>query len=93
VETLEAIVGAGDLRASLEAIRDKLAHELDEGVACKRCGGAISSPTPALAKALRETLTALDAIRAPEDSKSDDLKAKAARRRARVAKRAGGRGK
>lgn len=79
-----------DLRLALEALRDHLATELESGVACKDCGGVISSPAAPLAKQLRDTLTQLSALAPVKESVSDDLKAKRAARQAEVAERAAG---
>lgn len=88
--TLSEAATGGDLRASLEALRDCLAAEIEAGVACKACGGSISSPTAPLAKQLRDTLNQLAALHVPKGSVSDDLKTKRAVRQAGVAKRAAG---
>ncbi len=76
-----------DLRGQLEWLRDTLVNEIAGGQTCIRCGGSLSSSTPALAKQLRDTLNQLDSMAVPEGSKSDDLKRKRAERQARVAKR------
>lgn len=80
-------LSSDDLRESLVALRDLLAKELEAGVKCKACGGAISSPTAPLAKQLRDTVNELAALVVPEGSKTDELKRKRADRQARVAKR------
>ena len=72
--TLSDVVAKGDLRDSLEALRDRLAAELDGGVFCKECGGAVSSPTAPLAKQLSDVLKALAALpTGKEESLDDDL--------------------
>lgn len=88
-DLVEAVTSE-ELRVSLEALRDHLANEMANGVACKACGGVVSSPTAPLAKQLRDVLTQLSQMAKPKGSVSDDLKAKRARRQAGVAKRAAG---
>lgn len=79
--TLTEVVKAGDYRASLEALRDKLAAEIEAG----------SGNTAALAKQLADVLHKLADMKPPEVSKVDDLaKRRAARRSAPVSKRATG---
>ncbi len=80
----------GDLRSALEALRDSLASEIEDGSRCVKCGGGLSSPTPALAKQLRDVLNQLASMPGEKRSVTDDLKAKRARRQAGVAKRASG---
>jgi hypothetical protein len=82
-EGLAATIGDGDFRRSLEAIRDKLAVEL------AAAEGRDAAP---LAKELRAVIAQLEALPGGrEGSKSDDLAAKRAARRAapRRAKAAG----
>lgn len=81
-------VSSGDLRASLEALRDALAAEIETGSRCVKCGGGLSSSTAALAKQLRDTLAVLATIKVPEGSKTDDLRRKRAERQASVQARA-----
>lgn len=67
-------VRSGDRRASLEAIRDQLAATLAE---------ADAQQVASLAKELRAVITELDSMpRTREGSKSDELAAKRATRRA-----------
>lgn len=79
--TLAETVKGGDLRASLEAIRDHLATELETGASCKKCGGVLSSPTAPLAKQLAEVVRQIDRLPTKEASAVDDLAAKRAARR------------
>lgn len=79
---LSETIAEGDLRASLEAIRDHLAHELEQGADCKKCGGVLSSPTPALAKQLTAVIAQLDQLPTKEASDVDDLAAARRKRRA-----------
>lgn len=88
--SLTETVAEGDLRASLEALRDRLALEIETDPRCIKCGGSVSSPTAALAKQLRDVLVQLSAMAKPEGSKTDELKRKRAERQARVAKRSAG---
>lgn len=83
-EPLPTVVASGDLRRSLEALRDHLAKEL---------AGAGARDAAPLAKQLRDTLNQLSAIATPEKSVTDELKAKRAARQAEVANRAPGRDK
>lgn len=65
----------GDLKAQLEAVRDALAAEMDQDPKCAKCGGGISSPTATLAKQLTDILVRLAALKVPEVSARDELKA------------------
>ena len=80
--TLSETVAAGDMRASLEAIRDHIASELEEGAACKACGGVLSSPTAPLAKQLAQIVQTIDRLPVKEGSAVDDLSARRRKRRA-----------
>lgn len=80
---LAETVANGDLRSSLEAIRDHLATELEDGASCKACGGVLSSPTAQLAKQLAAVISQIDQLPTKESSAVDDLAAaRASRRRA-----------
>lgn len=72
------VVQIGDRRRSLEAIRDKLAAELDE--ACGRDAATI-------AKELRETIRELDSL--PGGKEASPVDELGARRKARYADAAG----
>lgn len=78
---LSEVVAEGDLRASLEALRDTLAAEIEAGTACVKCGGSVSSPTASLAKQLADVLVGLEALPRREASAVDQL---AKRRAARL---------
>lgn len=69
---LPTTVAAGDLRASLEAIRDELAGELPR---------AEGSQKASVAKELRAVLSQLDSLPVVEGSKLDDLAQRRAQRR------------
>lgn len=71
---------AGDLRASLEAVRDRLVAELGKPDS--------SSAVASLSKQLVDVLLKLDALPTKEASAVDDLAAKRARRRAGTSDRA-----
>jgi hypothetical protein len=71
-EGLAAVVRAGDRRRSLEALRDRLAADID---------AADARLVPALAKQLVDVLRDIEGLREPEGSALDDL---AARRAARI---------
>ena len=71
----------GDKREALEAIRDRLAAELDGQQACAKCGGSISSNTAAVAKQLVEVIERLAAITPPKESQVDQIAKQRARRR------------
>jgi hypothetical protein len=93
VARLTDVVGGGDLRASLEALRDHLASEIEGGVLCKACGGPASSPTAPLAKQLSDVLKALDALPSVEEkSIADELADRRAARNegAQASKRSSG---
>ena len=75
-------VKSGDIRASLEAVRDHLANELENGARCVKCGGSVSSPTTPLSKLLADIVVTIDGLPVQEGSAVDDL---AARRRDRKA--------
>lgn len=96
---LKETVESGDLRASLRALRDHLAGELEEGVVCRACGGPASSPTAPLAKQLQDVLKALDGLGSGEEKsiadelaerRSDRDKAAPASKRSAGASRSGG---
>ena len=70
---LPEVVANGDLRKSLEAIRDRLATELE---------AAPSRDCAPLAKQLAQVLHDLDGLPGEEKSDLDDLQAKRAARRA-----------
>lgn len=94
-ERLSTVVGHGDRRRSLEAIRDHLARTLEahdtehrRGCECE-CGPAVTDDrtVAAVAKELRAVITELAALpTGREESKVDDL---AAAREARRRKAAG----
>lgn len=65
-------VKTGNYRASLEALRDRLAVEL---------GDASGSAVAALGKQLADVLRVLDGMTEPEVSVSDDIAAQRAKRR------------
>lgn len=69
----------GDQRATLEAIRDQLAHQIDR---------AVPAATPALARQLRMTLRDLAELPAEhgKGSKTDEVKARRDARRARASR-------
>lgn len=66
-------IASGDRKEALEALRDRLAVELDE------------APSAALAKSLAEVLRQLDSLGGEEQSEVDDLRAKRAARRKKAA--------
>lgn len=74
---LAAVVQGGDRRKSLEALRDRLAADIDS---------ADARLVPALAKQLVDVLRDIEGLREPEGSALDDL---AARRVARISDAAG----
>lgn len=75
--TLESIVKGGERRASLEAIRGKLATELAE---------AYGKDAATIAKELRDVMRELDSLpTSGEESTVDDLAARRARRLANAA--------
>ncbi|GIH29084.1 hypothetical protein Aph01nite_73940 [Acrocarpospora phusangensis] len=75
---ISTVVGEGDRRASLEAIRDKLARELQ---------AAIGKDAATLAKQLRETLAELESLPGGKEvSAVDEI---AERRTRRIADAAG----
>jgi hypothetical protein len=92
--TIAKAVPAGDRRASLEAIRDRLAEETDDTLWAKhkrecncQCGMGDGRLLVALAKELRAVIAELDTLPVGgERSTSDQL---AARRAARIANAAG----
>jgi hypothetical protein len=75
---LAAVVAQGDRRASLEAIRDHLAKELEDAPATV----AVAPIAKQLADVIRE-LESLPGAR--KDSKSDELASRRAARRAKAA--------
>lgn len=75
--TLESTIGEGERRASLEAIRGKLARELAE---------AYGKDAATLAKELREVIRELDSLpTGGEESPVDEIAARRARRLANAA--------
>jgi hypothetical protein len=90
---LAEVIAGGDLRASLIAIRDRLADEVADArrAVHKRectcvCGIGDARVVVAVVKELRVVLTAIDALPdAERKSKSDDLAARRARRLAGTA--------
>ncbi|MGW4426420.1 hypothetical protein [Streptosporangium sp. NPDC004631] len=79
VRRVSTVVSEGDRRASLEAIRDKLARELT---------GATGRDAAVIAKELRAVLADLDALPGGKEvSKVDELAARRADRRADAAGR------
>lgn len=86
----EAVKG-GDLRASLEALRDELADEIvhNRGVDGDK-GGTNGAAVATLSARLLEVLTKLDGMKTPEVSKADDLAKRRADRRAKTSKPAAG---
>lgn len=88
VDTVSEAAASGDRRRALEALRDRLAAEVervaDEGF-CVECKRGSSSIAP-VAKQLRDVLDALDAMPESEGSSVvDDLAARRAERKARAA--------
>lgn len=79
--SLSEAVATGDLRTSLEAIRDHLADELEQGCACVKCGGSVSSPTAAIAKQLADVIARIERLPTKEASAVDDLAAQRRRRK------------
>lgn len=76
-DSLRDVVGSGDRRCALQAIRDRLAEEL---------GAANGAAAAVLAKELRATLAELDALPGGREvSPVDDLSARRAARRADAA--------
>ena len=87
-ERLSDAVSSGDRRAALEALRDRLAVEVErvaeEGF-CTTCKRGSSSIAP-LAKQLRDVIGELDQLPVVEDgSVVDDLASRRAARRAAAA--------
>ncbi len=80
MDALESVVASGDVRRSLEAVRDVLASRL---------AGAEPRESAALAKALAELVLKLDALPGEEKSDLDDLADRRLRRRAEVPDDAG----
>ncbi|MGI5493873.1 hypothetical protein [Microtetraspora malaysiensis] len=79
VRRVSTVVAEGDRRASLEAIRDKLARELHD---------AEGRDAAAIAKELRATIAELDALPGGKEvSAVDELNARRAARRADAASR------
>ena len=74
------VAGQGDLRASLEALRDRLAVAVD---------GCEARELASLAKQLSEVLRVLASLPGEEQSDLDDLAHRRRKRRASVSKRAG----
>lgn len=86
--SLTETVETGDVRASLEAIRNKLADELEAGAMCKKCGGVLSSPTAQLSKELKAVIKEIDQLPKKEGSAVDDIAAQRRKRKARSSDRA-----
>lgn len=93
---ISAVVPAGDLRASLAAIRDRLAAETDDVQWARhkrecncQCGMADIRALVALTKRLEETMAAIEALPkvAKEASAVDNVLAAAAKRRDELAAR------
>jgi len=75
-ETLAGLAATGDRRATLEALRNFLAAQLENS----------ERDIPALAKQLRDTIAELDALPNPkETSRVDELNARRAARRSKAA--------
>lgn len=75
-ETLSDHAASGDRRATLEALRNFLASQLETA----------ERDIPALAKQLRDTIAELDALpNAKETSRVDELNARRAARRSKAA--------
>ena len=75
-EGLSGLAATGDRRASLEALRDLLARQLETA----------ERDVPALARQLREVMAELDALPNPkEKSPVDELTRKRAARRSKAA--------
>ena len=72
-QDIEALVSSHPMGEALAEIALALAGEMDRGVACKKCGGAVSSPTAALSRELRSTLIELASQAVADD---DDLEAR-----------------
>lgn len=53
------VVNGGDLRRSLEAIRDDLAATIDEGALCRECGTEVAAAKGPLVRQLRDVLRQL----------------------------------
>lgn len=68
-------VAGGDLRGSLEALRDLLAERLE---------GAEPRETAAIARQLADVILRLDGLPGAEKSELDDLEARRKRRKAKV---------
>lgn len=79
VRRISTVITEGDRRASLEAIRDKLARELQV---------ARGRATPAIARELRATLAEIDAL--PGGKEVDPVDELARRRADRIADAQGG---
>lgn len=99
-DKIAAVVPQGDLRASLVAIRDRLAAETDDVKWAKhkrecvcQCGMADIRALVALTKRLEETLAAIEALpkATSEVSAVDRVVAASARRRDELALRRAGR--
>ena len=78
---LTKAVASGDLRKSLEALRDLLAARLE---------GAEARESAALARQLHEVLLRIAALPVKEKSKLDELAKRRTRRQAKVPQRAAG---
>ena len=96
VGEIASTVPKGDLRASLTAIRDRLAAETDDLKWAKhkrecncQCGMADIRALVALTKRLEETLTAIEALPKPDRKESavDRVRAATAARRDELAAR------
>lgn len=80
---LSEAVGGGDRRAALEALRDRLAseleHEADAGF-CVKCKRSSSSVAP-LAKQLRDVLSDIETLpKATKETPLDELRRRRAAR-------------
>jgi hypothetical protein len=89
-ESLSTVVGSGDLRASLVAIRDRLADEIDDIRWSKHkrecncvCGMADVRALVAAVKELRAVIAVIDAL--PGSAEVSDLDQLADRRARRIA--------
>jgi hypothetical protein len=93
-EPLSTVISAGDVRASLVAIRDRLADEIDDIRWSKHkrecrcvCDMADLRALVAVAKELRAVIAAIDAL--PGSAEVSDLDQLADRRARRLAEAAG----
>ena len=70
---IEALVSSHPMGEALAEMAIALAREMDAGVVCKACGGAVASPTAALNRELRANLIELASQAVADD---DDLEAR-----------------